>query len=152
MTPPQAAHSSKDDVMSSSTASLSLSLSVSGSGSVSGSPLTMEVLGSLSDALKFMEKIIACPEDARLRIAALRIPVDEVSGTRGYSGQWRASPPSSGGGSGGGEWVEINRASGTGRDKDRYSGISDGGSDGGGRGGGYGGRGGGRGAVMMRVR
>lgn len=39
---------------------------------------------ALSDALGHMQRIIACPEDVKARIAALRVPVQEVSGTRNW--------------------------------------------------------------------
>ena len=59
-------------------------------------PLLAEVLG-------YMQRPIACPEEVKVRIAALRVPVEEVSGTR-MATNWRTGPsrPSGGGGGRGG--------------------------------------------------
>jgi hypothetical protein len=51
-----------------------------------------------------MQRPFACPEDVRVRIAALRVPADEVTGTR-IATNWRSGPPghaSAGAGGGGG--------------------------------------------------
>lgn len=48
-----------------------------------------------------MQRHSACPEDVRARIAALRVPADEVSGTRGLPTNWRqggGAPAAAGGG------------------------------------------------------
>ncbi len=54
-----------------------------------------------------MQRTIACPEDVKARIAALRVPLEDVPGTR-MTTNWRSGPPPSshdtGGGSGGGGW------------------------------------------------
>jgi hypothetical protein len=57
-------------------------------------PLLAEVLG-------YMQRPIACPEEVKVRIAALRVPAEEVSGTR-MATNWRTGPsrPSGGGGRG----------------------------------------------------
>lgn len=57
-------------------------------------PLLAEVLG-------YMQRPIACPEDVKVRIAALRVPTEEVSGTR-MATNWRTGPSRPGGGGGGG--------------------------------------------------
>lgn len=70
---------------------------------------TMSLPASLSDALGHMQRLIACPEDVKARIAALRVPAQEVCGTRNAA-NWRqgASPQQGapfkhhGGGGGGG--------------------------------------------------
>lgn len=51
----------------------------------------------LAEALGHMQRAVACPEDVRAKIAALKVPAEEVSGTRGFTTNWR-----SGGGGGGG--------------------------------------------------
>jgi hypothetical protein len=48
-----------------------------------------------------MQRPGACPEDVRARIAALRVPAEEVSGTRGLPTNWRQGPVAGGGGGGG---------------------------------------------------
>lgn len=48
----------------------------------------------LAEALGFMQRSIACPDEVKARIAALRVPADEVTGTR-MSTSWRASGGSS---------------------------------------------------------
>ena len=88
----------------------------------------------LVDALSFMQRSIACPDDVKARIAALRVPADEVTGTR-MNTNWRssggghASGPGSGprgwhgggsrggggGGGGGGGWGQQNRDRGFGQ-------------------------------------
>jgi hypothetical protein len=56
---------------------------------------------ALSEALGYMQRPIACPEDVKGRIAALRVPAEDVPGTRMITA-WRSSLPEadSGGGSG----------------------------------------------------
>jgi hypothetical protein len=44
---------------------------------------------ALTDALGYMQRPIACPEDVKARIAALRVPADEVTGTR-INTNWRS--------------------------------------------------------------
>jgi len=46
---------------------------------------------SLAEALGYMQRSIACPEDVKARIAALRVPADEVTGTR-INTNWRSVP------------------------------------------------------------
>lgn len=41
-----------------------------------------------------MHKVIACPEDVKARIAALRVPAEDVPGTR-MTTNWRSGPPPS---------------------------------------------------------
>jgi hypothetical protein len=55
-------------------------------------PLLAEVLG-------YMQRPIACPEEVKARIGALRVPADEVSGTR-MATNWRTGPSRPGGGGG----------------------------------------------------
>lgn len=50
---------------------------------------------ALVDALNYMQRPIACPDDVKARIAALRVPADDITGTR-MNTNWR-----SGGASGG---------------------------------------------------
>lgn len=67
---------------------------------------------ALAEALGHMQRAVACPEDVKARIAGLRVPVEEVAGTRGLTTNWRsggsgqtsAAPPGrwAGGGGGGG--------------------------------------------------
>jgi len=52
----------------------------------------------LTEALGYMHKNIACPEEARTRIRALRVPADEVHGTRGFTSNWRQGAAAGGGG------------------------------------------------------
>lgn len=96
----------------------------------------------LGEALGYMQRVIACPEEIRARIAALRVPVDEVPGRmttswrvggggRAFGGGGGGSdrrpphggdrrPPHGGGGSrdaghhfrGGGTWVSRHEATG----------------------------------------
>jgi len=49
----------------------------------------------LVEALGYMQRSIACPEDVKGRIAALRVPADDVTGTR-MNTSWRTGPSSSG--------------------------------------------------------
>lgn len=56
---------------------------------------------ALSEALGYMQRPIACPEDVRGRIAALRVPVEDVPGTRMITA-WRSSLPEAESGGGGG--------------------------------------------------
>jgi hypothetical protein len=63
----------------------------------------------LVEALGYMQRPIACPEEVRSHIAALRVPVEDVTGTR-LSTNWRSgsgSGPGSGSGSRGG-WGRSN--------------------------------------------
>jgi hypothetical protein len=76
---------------------------------------TMVFPAALAESLGHMQRIVACPEDVKARIAALRVPVDEVPGTRMQTnwraaaasapesggGGWRRGPAAGGGGSGG---------------------------------------------------
>jgi hypothetical protein len=50
---------------------------------------TFAIPASLAEALGHMQRPIACPEDVKARIAALRVPADEVSGTR-MPTNWRS--------------------------------------------------------------
>ena len=50
---------------------------------------------TLVEALGFMQRSIACPDDVKARIAALRVPADDVTGTR-MNTNWRSGPPSRG--------------------------------------------------------
>jgi hypothetical protein len=43
----------------------------------------------LSDALGYMQRPLACPEEVRARIVSLRVPTDEVTGTR-MNTNWRS--------------------------------------------------------------
>jgi hypothetical protein len=54
---------------------------------------------ALAEALGHMQRIVACPEDVKSRIAALRVPTDEVCGTRMQT-NWRQGPPAASGESG----------------------------------------------------
>ena len=60
----------------------------------------------LAEALGHMQRAIACPEDVRARIAALKVPMEEVSGTRGLTTNWRSAPRGDGGAGGGGGWQQ----------------------------------------------
>ena len=51
---------------------------------------------ALAEALGFMQRLLACPDEVKARIASLRVPAEEVTGTR-VSTNWRPS----GGGAGG---------------------------------------------------
>lgn len=69
---------------------------------------TMELDTTLVEALGYMQRPVACPEDVKARIAALRVPAEEVTGTR-MNTNWRSAPnslgthpPHYGGGGGGG--------------------------------------------------
>ena len=55
----------------------------------------------LEEALSYMQRPVACPEDVKARIAALRVPVEEVTGTR-MNTNWRSAPNSLGVQGGGG--------------------------------------------------
>jgi hypothetical protein len=80
---------------------------------------------ALVDALGFMQRSIACPDDVKARIMALRVPADEVTGTR-MNTNWRSPAAGSSGGraphaggtrgwhggsgsGGGGAWGQQNR-------------------------------------------
>jgi hypothetical protein len=69
----------------------------------------------LAEALGHMQRAVACPEEVKARIALLRVPIEEVSGTRGLTTNWRShatgsnatgshapAPAASGGAAGGG--------------------------------------------------
>jgi hypothetical protein len=58
----------------------------------------------LAEALGHMQRAIACPEDVRAKIAALKVPAEEVSGTRGFTTNWRSGTGPARGGGGGGAW------------------------------------------------
>lgn len=60
---------------------------------------TFTIPAALAEALGHMQRPIACPEEVKVRIAALRVPLEEVNGTR-MPTNWRTGP--SGGSSGGG--------------------------------------------------
>ena len=49
----------------------------------------------LAEALGFMQRVVACPDEVKARIAALRVPAEEVTGTR-MSTNWRTGSGSSG--------------------------------------------------------
>jgi len=53
----------------------------------------------LAEALGFMQRPLACPDEVKARIAALRVPADEVTGTR-MSTNWRFGSSGSSGSSG----------------------------------------------------
>lgn len=55
----------------------------------------------LAEALGHMQRAIACPEDVRAKVAALKVPAEEVSGTRGFTTNWRSGGTPSGGAGGG---------------------------------------------------
>ena len=46
---------------------------------------------ALAEALGYMQRALACPEDVRARIAALRVPADDVPGVR-MTTNWRTGP------------------------------------------------------------
>jgi len=46
---------------------------------------------TLVEALGYMQRAIACPDDVKARIAALRVPADDVTGTR-MNTNWRSGP------------------------------------------------------------
>ncbi len=52
---------------------------------------------AVAEALGYMQRPVACPEDIRAKIAALRVPSEGVTGTR-MNTNWRAGPSNSGGG------------------------------------------------------
>ena len=81
----------------------------------------------LAEALGHMQRPIACPEDVRVRIASLRVPVDDAPSARVVT-NWRSGGPAAGGG-------------GSQQYNNRYHG-----SGGGGGGGGWGNRGSGGGS------
>jgi hypothetical protein len=56
---------------------------------------TFAIPASLAEALGHMQRPIACPEDVKARIAALRVPADEVSGTR-MPTNWRSGASGNG--------------------------------------------------------
>jgi hypothetical protein len=74
--------------------------------------MALSIPSALSEALGHMQRPAACPEDVRARIAALRVPAEEVAGTRGLRTQWwagagaQAQAPAAAGGGGGG-WAQI---------------------------------------------
>jgi hypothetical protein len=52
-----------------------------------------------------MQRVIACPEDVRSKIAGLRVPIEEVSSGGRMTTNWRSSGGGGGrGGGGGGHW------------------------------------------------
>lgn len=65
----------------------------------------MVIPAALTEALGHMQRPLACPEEVRAKIVALRVPADEVSGTR-FTTNWRMSPPtpSNDGGGNNGRW------------------------------------------------
>ena len=73
-------------------------------------PLPLSLLPPLlAEVLGYMQRPIACPEEVKVRIAALRVPVEEVSGTR-MATNWRTGPSRpSGGGGGRGGGVEYSK-------------------------------------------
>jgi hypothetical protein len=94
---------------------------------------------ALSEALGYMQRSIACPEDVKARIAALRVPLEDVPGTR-MTTSWRSSgPPPSHDAGGGGGWRQQH--SGGGSNGGRWNGGGGGGGprhhSGGGSGGGH---------------
>ena len=66
---------------------------------MSGSP-SLVLSAPLAEALGYMQRAVACPEDVRARVAALRVPADDVPGVR-MNTNWRAGPPSAPRGGGG---------------------------------------------------
>jgi len=62
---------------------------------------------AIAEALGHMQRPFACPEDVKAKIVALRVPADDVHGTR-MTTNWRSGPATgskpSGGGGGGGRW------------------------------------------------
>ena len=86
----------------------------------------------LTEALGHMQRAVACPEEVKARIALLRVPIEEVSGTRGLTTNWRSSATGSsatgssatgaatGGAAsgGGGGWQTVGRDGGGWRSRD----------------------------------
>lgn len=60
-------------------------------------PMTSEMPVELGVALGHMQRIVSCPEEVKARIAALRVPTDDMAG-RGVATNWRTG---SSGGAGG---------------------------------------------------
>lgn len=58
---------------------------------------TFAIPAALAEALGHMQRPIACPEDVKARIAALRVPMEEVNGTR-MPTNWRTGAATAGGG------------------------------------------------------
>lgn len=55
----------------------------------------------LAEALGFMQRPFGCPDDVKAKIAGLRVPAEEVSGTR-FTTNWRSGPPTQDARTGGG--------------------------------------------------
>ena len=62
---------------------------------VSHATKSMMLPPMLAEALGFMQRPFACPDEVKARIAALRVPADEVTGTR-MSTNWRFGSSGSG--------------------------------------------------------
>ena len=60
---------------------------------------TVNLPAALSEALGYMQRSIACPEDVKARIVALRVPVEDVPGTR-MTTSWRSATSHDAGGGG----------------------------------------------------
>jgi hypothetical protein len=58
--------------------------------------MTNELPVELGIALGHMQRIVSCPEEVKTRIAALRVPTDDMA-TRGVATNWRTGPSGGGG-------------------------------------------------------
>ncbi len=89
---------------------------------------------ALTEALGHMQRPLACPEEVRAKITALRVPADEVSGTR-FTTNWRMAPPAHANDGGGGGSNRLFNRNGGGNVTNNYSGTTGRGSrnNGGGR-------------------
>jgi hypothetical protein len=74
--------------------------------------MTSELPVELGIALGHMQRIVSCPEEVKARIAALRVPTDDLA-SRGVSTNWRTGS-SGGAGSGAPRAFGSNRAYGSG--------------------------------------
>ena len=63
--------------------------------------MAISLPAGLAEALGHMQRAVACPEEVKARIAALRVPAEEVCGTRGLPMSWRSGGGATGGGGGG---------------------------------------------------
>lgn len=104
------------------------------------SMMAVSLPAGLAEALGHMQRAVACPEEVKARIAALRVPAEEVCGTRGLPMSWRGGG-ASGGGSGSGDHRNDGWQT-AGRGDHRNSNDRHGGRHGGGYHGGGGGHGG----------
>ena len=99
------------------------------------SPIKLTTMdAALVEALGFMQRSVTVPEDVKARIAALRVPADEVTGTR-MNTNWRSGPATgqaSGWGSRNNGWQS--RGGGNGNYRGGYNGGGGGSYNGGGGG------------------